>query len=206
MTFPTWPTRSAEDRGPRRRDQRGAVLPSPVVLLSIVAVAVAAVAFVATRDVEPTEREITTVSDEASTTPGAESSAEPSAAPGDDATDDATDAATDAAAEKPSEKPTKKPKPQVKRGEVGVVVFNNSGITGLAGEVGARASAAGWSFVAADNWYGTVVATTVYYPPGMKEAAKLLALDLGIQRVVPADPGSDMSISNLTIILTGSLD
>ena len=34
----------------RSRDQRGVVFPSPVVILSVVAVAMAGIAFVATRD------------------------------------------------------------------------------------------------------------------------------------------------------------
>ncbi|TYL51385.1 LytR family transcriptional regulator [Nocardioides sp. BGMRC 2183] len=187
MTFPTWPT-VFSPRPRRDRDQRGAVLPSPVVLLSIVAVALAAVAFVVTRDTEPTEREITTVSD-------AEASA----------SSDATDGASEEPETEPSEKPTKKAKPPVQRGEVGVVVFNNTSIAGLAGEVGSQVSEVGWNFVAADNWYGTVLSTTVYYPPGMKREGRQLALDLGIQRVMPADLDSDMSAENLTLILTGDV-
>ncbi len=58
--------RSSPDHD-RRRDQRGAVLPSPVVWLSIVAVVVAAFAFVATRDTGPEEREITTSSSDEGT-------------------------------------------------------------------------------------------------------------------------------------------
>lgn len=195
MTFPTWPTPSGTDRS-RSRDQRGAVLPSPVVLLSIVAVALAAVAFVVTRDVEPTEREITTVADPSD--PGA---SDPTA----DASEDADSEAE--ASEGPSEEPEKKKKPKpVQRDEVGVVVFNNAGISGLAAEVGAQVDEAGWNFVAADNWYGTVPATTVYYPDGMKREGRQLALDLGVARVQPADTQSDMSSTNLTLILTGELD
>ena len=47
------------------RDERGVVFPSPVVILSVIAVAMAGVAFVATRDGAPTEREITTISEPA---------------------------------------------------------------------------------------------------------------------------------------------
>ncbi len=168
----------------RVRDQRGVVFPSPVLMLSIIAVAMAGVAFFATQGGEPTEREVSTV----------------------------------AQAEKPSAsaKPTKKPtlaahepkqikhkKPAVQRGQVYVEVYNNSGITGLAGRVAARASGAGWQVVGSDNWYGSVPATTVYYPQRLEAAAKVLALDLGIHRVVPAvDP---MRLDRLTIILTGEL-
>lgn len=173
-----------------RRDQRGAVLPSPVVWLSIVAVVVAAFAFVATRDSERDEREITTSS----------------------ASDESSDAPTTAGTEgeessDPTETTTpeepKKTKPPVVRGEVGVVVFNNTGIAGLASETLAQVQEIGWNGIAADNWYGTIPATTVYFPPGMRDAAQKLALDLGIQRVVPADVG--MSETNLTVILTGAL-
>ncbi len=170
----------------RGRNQRGAVLPSPVVLLSIVAVALAAVAFFVTRGEEPKEREITTASQDQ----------------GSDAGDDAK--SDDKDGDEPTDEPTKKPAPVVHRDEVGVNVFNNSSVTGLASEVHARIADVGWNALAADNWYGTIPATTVYYPEGKKAAARLLALDLGIQRVVPAV--GEMSTDNLTLILTGSLD
>lgn len=172
---------------PSRRDQRGAVLPSPVVLLSIVAVIVAAFAFVATRDSGPEEREITTSS----------SNEETSDAPAPD-DDESTEPSETASPDEP-----KKTKPPVVRSEVGVVVFNNTSTAGLAGEALARIQEIGWNGVAADNWYGTIPATTVYFPPGMRDAAQKLALDLGIQRLVPADTG--MSETNLTVILTGAL-
>ena len=54
---------------PLRRATGGSLFPSPVVLLSIVAVAMAAVAFFATRGGEPTEREGTTAAADPSPTP-----------------------------------------------------------------------------------------------------------------------------------------
>jgi hypothetical protein len=161
------------------RNQKGAVFPSPVVILSVLAVAMAGIAFVATRGGEPTEREVTPVVNE-KPTPSAGS---PS----------------------PTYTPTKKPKPKpaVQRGKVYVEVYNNSGITGLAGDVADQATNIGWKVVGSDNWYGTIPATTVYYPPELKRAAKTLALDLGIQRTAPAvDP---MRRDRLTLILTGQL-
>ena len=165
----------------RVRNQRGVVFPSPVVMLSVVAVAMAGVAYVATQGEEPTEREVTTVSR----------------------------AAPPAATTEPAPKqklPTKKPepirkrKPPVERSKVYVEVYNNSGITGLAGRVAGQAAAAGWQVVGSDNWYGTIPGSTVYYPQRLKAAAKVLALDLGIRRVVPAiDP---MRLDRLTVILT----
>ena len=172
----------------RTRDERGAVLPSPVVLLSIVAVALAAIAFVATRGDGPVERDISAT--KAAATPSA--------------TTDPGDAASDPAAT-PTEEEKPAPPPVV-RGDHSVSVFNNTAIRGLAGRVAEKVKAAGWKVGAADNWYGTVPATTVYYPKGKKAVAQQLALDLGIARLLPADADSDMSDTNLTVILTGELD
>jgi hypothetical protein len=160
----------------RRRDERGVVFPSPVVMLSIIAVAMAAVAFGATRGGEPTEREVVP------------SSAQPSAP---------TTSAS------PAPKPKPKPKPVIKRGKTYVEVYNNSGVTGLAGSVATRASDAGWQVVGTDNWVGSVNGNTVFYPKRLKAAAELLALDLGIQRTsLAVDP---MRLDRLTVILTGEL-
>ena len=160
------------------RNQRGAVFPSPVVILSVLAVAMASIAFVATRGSEPTEREVTTVvkdQPKESPTPSYSASADP----------------------KPA-------KPPVRRGKVYVEVYNNSGITGLAGKVADKATDIGWKVVGSDNWYGTIPATTVYYPKRLERAAKTLALDLGIRRTAPAvDP---MRRDRLTLILTDPLD
>jgi hypothetical protein len=165
----------------RSRDQRGVVFPSPVVILSVIAVAMAGIAFVATRDSGgKDEREITTISQ-----PSTSAAPSETAAPSAEAT------------------PTKKPKPQVDRSKVYVVVFNNSNVTGLAGKVASQATQIGWQVVGSDNWYGTIPSSTVYYPKRLERAAKQLALDLGIQRTAPAvDP---MRLDRLTVILTGPL-
>ncbi|WP_341924269.1 LytR C-terminal domain-containing protein [Nocardioides psychrotolerans] len=164
-------------RTSRRRDERGVVFPSPVVMLSIIAVAMAAVAFVATRGAEPTEREVTTVARSQSPSPSPSASASPTQEP--------------------------KPKPAIKRGKIYVEVYNNSGITGLAGTVAERTTDAGWQVVGTDNWYGSVSGNTVFFPPRLKAEAKLLALDLGIDRTaVAVDP---MRLDRLTVIMTGEL-
>lgn len=98
----------------------------------------------------------------------------------------------------PTRKP--KPKPVVKRGEVPVEIYNNSGIPGLAATTSSRARSAGWNVVGADNWYGTVPASTVYYPARLKAAALLLAKDLGVGRLKPAI--APMRGDRLTVILT----
>ena len=157
-----------------RRNQRGVIFPSPVVMLSIIAVAMAGIAYVATRSQAPTEREVTTVAGPPS----------PSA----------TKKLTEPVKHKPI-------KPAVQRGKVYVEVYNNSGITGLAGRVASKATDVGWQVVGSDNWYGSVPASTVYYPQRLKAAAKMLALDLGIQRVLPAVQGP-MRLDRLTVVLT----
>ena len=56
----------------RIRNQRGVAFPSPVALLSVLAVAMAGIAYVATQGEEPTEREVTTVSRPVEPEPSAE--------------------------------------------------------------------------------------------------------------------------------------
>jgi hypothetical protein len=144
-------------------------------MLSVLAVAMAAVTFVATRSEGPTERRIDTATiASADQTPSAE----------------------------PSPTATKQPKPEprVKRGEVYVEVFNNSGIKGLAATTAQKATTVGWAVVGEDNWYGVVPTTTVYFPPRLKAAGKQLALDLGIKRTAPAV--GEMKRDRLTMILT----
>ena len=125
-------------------------------MLSVIAVAMAGLAFVATRDQEPPARGHA----------GRPRRAEPD---------------RDAPTQPRPQGEAQEAKP-VKRGEIYVKVFNNSGIKGLAGSVAGKATAGGWNVVGSDNWYGTVPASTVYYPPRLKAAAKVLGLDLGIRR------------------------
>ncbi|HXH81276.1 LytR C-terminal domain-containing protein [Nocardioides sp.] len=158
----------------RPRSECGAAFPSPLVMLSVIAIAMAGFTFAATRDAPATERKITTAAATPVETP------EPTAV-----------------------QPTKKPKPQpvVKRGEVYVEVYNNSGIKGLAATTAAKATQVGWQVVGEDNWYGAIPASTVYHPQRLQAAAKQLALDLGIARTALAvEP---MKMDRLTIVLTG---
>ncbi|WP_244930040.1 LytR C-terminal domain-containing protein [Nocardioides sp. W7] len=159
--------------------QRGLLFPSPVVMLSIIAVAMAAIAFVATRGGEPTERVITPV-------------AEP------------TTSAAPAPSAEPPPAPAKPARPAIKRDQVYVEVYNNSGISGLAGRVAERTTAVGWSVVGSDNWYGTIPTSTVYHPKRLAREAKLLARDLGIERTALAVGA--MRMDRLTLVLTGELD
>ncbi|MEO5853823.1 MAG: LytR C-terminal domain-containing protein [Nocardioides sp.] len=163
----------------RARNERGVAYPSPLVMLSVIAVAMAGIAFVATRDQGPIEREVIT----------------PVAAPSQSASATPTE---------PSPTATRtRTRPAVNRAKVYVEVYNNSGITGLAGRAAERAGGAGWQVVGSDNWVGTIPANTVYFPQRLRAAGRLLALDLGIQRVQPAV--APMTLDRLTIVLTGDL-
>ena len=103
----------------------------------------------------------------------------------------------------PTIKPDPTKQPTLDRSKVLVEVYNNSGEQGLAAEVGDRAGGLGWQVVGTDNWYGTIPASTVYFPARLRVQARQLALDLGIKRVLPAvDP---MRGDRLTVILTGPL-
>ncbi|WP_300678209.1 LytR C-terminal domain-containing protein [Nocardioides sp.] len=173
-----------------RKDQRGVVLPSPVVLLSIVAVVMAGIAFFVTRG-----------NDSAKVVELPTTSITPTSTPTGAATDSSTGASV-TPTPTPTASATPKPKP-VKRSQVKVVVFNNTRVKGLAATVSSQVTKAGWRVVGADNWYGSIPKTTVYYPAKLKDAAKLLALDLGIKRLAKAQ--SPMSSDRLTLILTGPL-
>ncbi|MGZ4436380.1 MAG: LytR C-terminal domain-containing protein [Nocardioidaceae bacterium] len=166
----------------RRRDERGFVLSSPLALLSAAAVVVAGVAFVSTgRPHQAIEvaRPMT-----------ATTSASPTALP--------TSKAPTPVIEKRKRKAPAKP--AIRRAATMVEVYNNSGIHGLADRTSRRASGAGWQVVGSDNWYGTISASTVYYPPRLASEARLLARDLGIHRLRPAI--APMRFDRLTVILT----
>lgn len=163
----------------RRRDQRGIVFPSPVMILSIVAVAMAGVAWFATRHHEPTEQRV---------------------APSAQQQSPSSDASTYTPPKQQHHQPQK---PAFNRSKVPVAVFNNSTVSGLAGRVATQASHLGWQVVGSDNWYGTIPASTVYYPAQLAKASKQLALDLGVHRTMPSV--SPMRLDRLTLILTGPL-
>jgi hypothetical protein len=165
--------RRASTRG---RDERGLVLPTRLMVFSVSAVALAGLAFVATQ-------------------PGSPDTAHP-AAVSQPRTTPSVPAPATAVVPAPQPRAT----PAVKRAKVYVTVFNNSNVKGLAGKTATRAEHAGWNVVGTDNWYGTVDASTVYFPARLKAAGTLLAKDLGIARVKPAI--APMRTDRLTVILT----
>jgi hypothetical protein len=142
-------------------------------MLSVIAVAMAGITFVATRDDGDSEP-IRAVAQ-----PGQTKTAEPV----------------------PLEPRKKKPvQREIRRNTVLVEVYNNSSVQGLASRTARKAQGVGWDVVGSDNWVGTIPASTVYYPPRLERAARLLGKDLGIQRLRPAvEP---MRFDRLTVILT----
>lgn len=156
-----------------RRDESGAAAPSYVVVLSVVAVAMAGIALIASR--------------------GGDDGLEPVAE---------ADTTTSVVVE-PSQSvaPTAsvRPKP-VERAEVNVEVYNTSSIKQLAARTAERASVLGWQVLGTDNWSASSIpAPTIYYGPRLEEAAELLGKDLGIRRIRPSvDP---MKPDRLTVIL-----
>ena len=179
-------------RGARRHDERGIAVPSPIAVLSLAAVALAGVAFVTTTgDPEEPAKAAGPVSASSSPSPSAPAPS-PSAA--------ATTAPKQVIDKQKPKKPKEPKEPAVRRGQVYVEVYNNSGISGLAGSTASRIAGAGWQVVGSDNWYGTIPASTVYYPDRLEEEAELLAKDLGIARLNPAI--SPMRFDRLTVILT----
>lgn len=164
-------------RGPARTDERGIALSSPVALVSAAVVLVAGAAFFATGG-EPGRPEVA-----APVTAAPRTTAPVTTAP------------------RPVIEERKKPsKPPVRRGQVYVEVYNNSGISGLAGRTAAKARGAGWQVVGSDNWYGTIPASTVYFPERLRSEARLLGRDLGVSRLKPAI--APMRLDRLTVILT----
>ena len=157
----------------RARDESGVAFPSPLVMLSVIAVAMAGIAFVSTRGDDGGALE--TVS-------------QPETRP--------------TVSAPPVVTRSHKQRPVVKRNEVNVEVYNNSGVKGLAGRTATKASTVGWNVVGSDNWVGTIPAPTIYYGPRLAAAAKLLGKDLGISRVRPSV--APMRPDRLTVILTAA--
>ena len=164
--------------GGRRFDERGVALSSPVAVMSLAAVVLAGIAFVSTGG-SPDTRADTARPVTATPTPAPSTVAPQPTVQKKDAPD------------------RRRP---VRREGVFVEVYNNSGISGLAGTTASTIAGAGWQVVGSDNWYGTIPASTVYYPDRLEKPARLLAKDLGIRRVKPAI--SPMRLDRLTVILT----
>ncbi|MFK4088533.1 LytR C-terminal domain-containing protein [Kribbella sp. NPDC020789] len=131
-------------------------------------------------------------------------SRKPTTAPSTEPSEPPTKAPTTAPTTEPSTQPTQPPATQATTipaaERPAAEVYNNTPRKGLAEQVAGRARQAGWTVSGVDNWHGKVVESTVYYPPGMVQAANQLARDLGIGRTKPAL--DNMKMDRLTVILT----
>jgi LytR cell envelope-related transcriptional attenuator len=158
-----------------RRNDRGVVLPTRLLALSISAVAAGVLVYLVNDPDQPANDQATPTVTRSS----------PSPTP--------TPTATAVAKAKPKA-------PVIRRGKTLVEIFNNTRTKGLAGRTSATAQAAGWHVVGTDNWYGTVDGTTVYYPPKYEAAARALGRDLGIKKIKPAE--DPLRFDRITVILT----
>ena len=163
-----------------RRDDRGVVLTTRLLALSISAVAAAALVYLVNDpNGGPADQAMPTTHSSPAPTPSAPSTT----------------------ATAPTTPATTTPKaPRIKRGQTLVEIFNNTRTKGLASHTATTAKSAGWNVVGTNNWYGTVDATTVYYPPRLEAAARALARDLGIKKLKPAQ--NPMHFDRITVILT----
>jgi cytoskeletal protein RodZ len=86
---------------------------------------------------------------------------------------------------------------------VEIVVLNQTSRAGLASVVADRLRAKGWTVAVVGNFHGVVPATTVYYPPGQQDAARVAADDLPVApRIMPRF--SNLSTTRLTVVVTDS--
>ena len=126
-------------------------------------------------------------------------------APDDDSTPTAasTSTPTPSPTPTPTESPTPSPEPEptVSRKDIDVSVLNASRTVGLAKQVSARVTKAGWTVGGVGNWRTGAAQTAVHFPRGHKDEAQLLAKDLGIDAVLPSTNG--MRSDRLTVILLG---
>lgn len=167
------------------RNATGAVLPTRLMVLSISVVALGGLAFFATQGDDDTK------------------ATDPPSSPSSSIVSPSTPPITEGpGGPEPTPSATPKPPKPVNKAKTDVLVLNNTNRTGFAGLVRTRAERFGWNVINTGNWEGSVDATTVYYGPGMKEAARLLAADLKIKRYKPLFATNDLSPKRLNVILT----
>ncbi|HYJ68429.1 MAG TPA: LytR C-terminal domain-containing protein [Nocardioidaceae bacterium] len=185
---------------PRSADsERGVALPPWLIGVSIGVVVMAMLAFVITGGPDRGDEAAANPTNESTSTsaPVDEQPSEPVAST------PSKESKSPSSEPEPAKKSHKKPDRTARDRSAYVEVYNNSGITGLANETAAELQDAGWKVVGADNWYGDIPDSTVYYPSRLHDVAKLLAADLGIKRLHTAV--APMRFDRLTVILTGTL-
>ena len=198
----------------RPTDERGQVLSSLVAVLAVVAIVAGLLVLFGTRGGDSTADQPSTAT---SPKPSTKATTGPTTAPstivasvpkpGESETPvpPTTEPTSAPTPEPPSSEPTTAPPPATEPAippaeRPAVEVYHNTGRKGLADSVAGRARQAGWTVAGADNWHGKIAESTVYYPPGMLDAANQLARDLGISRTKGAL--DNMKKDRLTVILT----
>ncbi len=201
---------------PRPRGEQGQVLSSLVAVAAVVAIVAGLLVLFGTRGSDSKADEPAGASPKASTKPSAGPSTvgasvpRPSTKPSTEATSappvapSSTPPSTAPTSQPPATtQPTQPTQPVTIPAEErpAIEVYNNTPTKGLADTVASRARQAGWTVSGSpDNWHGKIAESTVYYPPGMLDAANLLARDLGIGRSKGAL--DNMKKDRLTVILT----
>lgn len=197
----------------RPTDERGQVLSSLVAVLAVVAIVAGLLVLFGTRGGDSTADQpssATTPKPSTRPTTGPSTIVASVPKPGESETpapptSEPSSTPTEEPTPPPSTEPTTAPPPATEPAippaeRPAVEVYNNTGRKGLADSVAGRARQAGWTVAGADNWHGKIAESTVYYPPGMLDAANQLARDLGINRTKGAL--DNMKKDRLTVILT----
>ncbi len=79
-------------------------------------------------------------------------------------------------------------------------MLNGTTVPGLAARAAQRLESGGWTVTGVGNFRGSVVETTVYYPPGLESAAAAAAADLpGADRIRPRF--ANLSTTRLTVVI-----
>jgi hypothetical protein len=181
-------------RGAHRssRDLAGAFVPS---LLAVLAVSALITALVVWRGEDPDAvLRASAATDGATTAPVSSASGSPASPP-------AEPTPPASSATKPASSTTAPATPADLVGDLEVVVLNQTGRGGLAATVAERLRGKGWMVAHTGNFRGQVPATTVYYPPGGKAAARAAAAGLPTEpRVLPRF--GNLSTNRLTVVVT----
>jgi hypothetical protein len=99
----------------------------------------------------------------------------------------------------PVEEPPATQKPRVEK--VAVTVLNNSRIQHLAARAAAQLRAKNWPIRLVGNYRGRLPVSTLYYLPGQRDVADLLAKEFpAVQRVLPRP--KDLPGKGLTLVVT----
>ncbi|MEO6880142.1 MAG: LytR C-terminal domain-containing protein [Mycobacteriaceae bacterium] len=114
----------------------------------------------------------------------------------------ATPAPTTQVLTTPAPPPTTVAPPTDPRTTVGVVVLNNSTVTGLASRAADAVRADGWTVRVVGNLTGRSPATIVYYPQGRADAARALAATVGAGSVQPRPDGLPGPGDALVLVVT----